>query len=185
VFEVLDGLWYQIYDKFMVKDPSTEFCVSINLYVDRSETVTFQHYSFEPLIMICLLLNNKTRNRKTSSRVLALLPNLEGKSSAVKTSTRTKQSNKGIHNYHKCLSVALESFKKVQCEGGMRMFLPLGDDVRIRLLRVPLAFVVRDVKSQDTITGRYGGNNCARMCRACNDSFIELDDPEHKCVALR
>jgi hypothetical protein len=64
----------------------------------------------------------------------------------------------------------------------MQTFLKLGDNMRERLLRVPLALVLGDAKSQDTITGRYGGHNCAQMCRACNVSFQEWDDPEHVCV---
>jgi hypothetical protein len=77
MFEVFDGLWYQKYAKIMVKDPATEFCLTVALYVDTSETVTYQRYSFVPLIMSTPLLSNKCCNRKTPSRVIALLPDLD------------------------------------------------------------------------------------------------------------
>jgi hypothetical protein len=183
IFEVFDGLWYQKYAKLMVKDPATEFWLAVGLYVDKSETVTYQQYSFEPLIIFTPLLNNKCCNRITSCCVIALLPDLDAQSSAVKTSTRTKQANKGISicNYHKCLKVALQSLSETQQRGGMRTFLCLGDDVRERTVWVPLAFILGDAKSQDTITGRYGGHNCIRMCRVCYVSFEESDNPEHVC----
>ena len=74
LFEVFDGDWYQSYAKKQVSNESKEFCCPIGLYIDASETVTYQQYSFQPLIMFPLLLNNATRNKKSSSRVLALIP---------------------------------------------------------------------------------------------------------------
>jgi hypothetical protein len=90
--------------------------VPIGLYVDESQTVTYQRNSFQPLIMFPLILNVKTRSKPTSSRVLALLPDLESKSSAVKDTSKGTQNKKGmpIHNYHKCLELALASYKNTQ-----------------------------------------------------------------------
>ena len=83
-----------------------------------------------------------------------------------------------IRNYHLCLSIALESLKKVQKNGGFNTFLQLGNGVQERmiLVTVPVAFVLGDAKSQDTLTCRYGPHNTERMCRACNVSFHESDD---------
>jgi hypothetical protein len=180
MFEVFDRMWYQKYAKLMVKDPTTEFCLFAGLYVDKSETVTYQQYSFEPLITFTPLLNNKCRNCITSPSVIALLSDLYAKSSEIKTSTRTKQANKGtsIHNYHKCFKVTLQSQSETQQRVGMHTFLRLGDDIREKMVLVPLAFILGDAKSQDTTTGRYGGHICKRKCCACNVAFEESDDPE-------
>jgi hypothetical protein len=43
------------------------------------------------------------------------------------------------------------------------------------MCRIPIAFVLGDAKSQDTICGRYGGHKCARMRRDCYVSFDESD----------
>ena len=56
----------------------------IGLYIDASETVVYQRYSFQPLIMFPLILTCKARNQPRCSRVIALIPDLEANSSAVK-----------------------------------------------------------------------------------------------------
>ena len=155
----------------MVSDSNNEFCFPIGLYIDASETVTYQRYTFQPLIMFPLILNNATRNKKTSSRVLALVPDMEASSSAVKISSKQGSSiNQGtaIRNFHKVLNVALASLKDVQKDGGMNSFLRLGNDVQMKKLKVPVAFVLGDAKSQDQICARYGAHNTRRMCRACH-----------------
>jgi hypothetical protein len=88
-----------------------------------------------------------------------LIPNLDTKSSAVKQATRQGgQEFKGtsIRNYHACMDVALQSLKACQKRGGYRTFLQLGDEVSERLLKVPVAFILGDAKSQDHLAGRFG-----------------------------
>jgi hypothetical protein len=184
VFEVLDGNWYQKYARTLVQDPDSEFCVPIGLYIDASETVVYQRYSFQPLIMFPLLLNCKARNRITSSRVIALIPNLDAKSSAVKNATRMggrEYKGTSIRNYHQCMEAALQSLKDCQKRGGLKTFLRLGNDVSERVLKVPVAFILGDAKSQDHLAGRYGGHNTKRMCRACNVRFDNSDRASFKC----
>ena len=184
IFETLDGAWYQNYAKKTVIDTTKQFCVPIGLYIDASETVVYQRYSFQPLIMFPLILTCKTRNQPRCSRVLALIPDLEANSSAVKKHNKMGgRINKSlsIRNYHKCLSYALESLKIIQRNGGFNTFLRLGDDVQERMITVPVAFVLGDAKSQDTLTCRYGPHNTERMCRACHVSFQESDDITHQC----
>ena len=184
IFEVLDGDWYQNYAKKQLIDPTKQFCVPIGLYIDASETVVYQRYSFEPLIMFPLILNAKARNNPRSSRVIALIPNLNAKSSAVKKKNRMGDKynrSLSIRNYHLCLSVALESLKRVQKNGGMNTYLRLGDDVKQRMITVPVAFILGDAKSQDTLTCRYGPHNTDRMCRACHVSFQESSSLTHNC----
>jgi hypothetical protein len=156
-YEVLDGRWYKETVTKSITDSDKQFLIPIGLYIDESQTVTYQRYSFQPLIMFPLILNLKTRNKATSSRVLAQIPDLESKSSAMKDTSKGTQAKKGmaIRNFHKCMDVALDSFKKCQQAG--------------------------DAKSQDTITGRYGGHNCPRMCRSCNVSMQESDNPYFIC----
>ena len=172
--------------KVMLKkiDPSKQFCIPIGLYIDASETVVYQRYSFQPLIMFPLILTSKARNYPKSSRVIALIPDLEANSSAVKKQNKMgDRYNRGLsmRNYHMCLSVALESLKRVQRNGGFVTHLRLGNDVRKRMITVPVAFILGDAKSQDTLTCRYGPHNTDRMCRACHVSFNKADDTVHQC----
>ena len=186
IYEVLDGRWYKETVSKSITDSNKQFLIPIGLYIDESQTVTYQRYSFQPLIMFPLILNLKSRNKATSSRVLALIPDLESKSSAMKDTSKGTQAKKGmaIRNFHKCMDVALDSFKKCQKAGGADCFLRLGDEIQLRQCIFPLAFVLGDAKSQDTISGRYGGHNCPRMCRSCNVSMQESDNPYFLCQKI-
>jgi hypothetical protein len=186
VFEVLDGKWYQQYVVPTITDTHTQFAIPIGLYIDASETVTYQRYSFQPLLMFPLILNVKARNKPTSCRVIALIPDLEAKSSAVKESSKSSNAKMGmaIRNYHKCLEVALSSYKNAQEQGGINCFVRLGNDIRYKTCKIPLAFVLGDAKSQDTLCGRYGGHNTPRLCRACDIKFEMADNTTVQCQYL-
>jgi hypothetical protein len=56
--------------------------------------------------------------------------------------------------------------------------------VRYSNCLVPLAFILGDAKSQDTIVGRYGGHNCPRMFRSCDVSLEDSDNPTYTCKLI-
>jgi hypothetical protein len=56
--------------------------------------------------------------------------------------------------------------------------------VRYRKCLVPLAFVLGDAKSQDTIAGRYGGHNCPQMSRLCDFGLEDSDNPNYICQLI-
>lgn len=134
--------------------------------------------------MFPLILTLKARNSPKSSRVIALIPDIDAKSSAVKKKNRMGDKynrSLSIRNYHLCLSVALESLKRVQRNGGFNTHLRLGDDVKEKMITVPVTFILGDAKSQDTLTCRYGPHNTDRMCRACHVSFQDSSNLTHNC----
>jgi Plavaka transposase len=175
IHEVLDAKWYQEFVIPSVTNPNKQFAIPIGMYIDASETVTYQRYSFQPLMIFPLILNLKARNKNTSSRVIALIPDLEAKSSADK--------GMSIQNYHKCIDVALQSLVKAQ-EDGVHCYVRLGNEIKFWECKVPLAFILGDAKSQDTLCGRYGGQNTSRMCRACNVSFDDCDNTDWNCQCI-
>jgi hypothetical protein len=134
--------------------------------------------------MFPLILSSKARNKPSTSRVLALLPDLEANSSAIKNYFRMgNKYNKSIsmRNFHRCLDIALQSYKVIQNNGGFNTYIRLGDDIQQRMVTVPLAFILGDAKSQDAICCRYGPHNTKRMCRACHVSFEDSDNVGHQC----
>jgi hypothetical protein len=66
MYEVLDGEWYQKYARMQVTYTNNQFSCPIGLYIDASETVVYQRYSFQPLIMFPIILNCKACNKITS-----------------------------------------------------------------------------------------------------------------------
>jgi hypothetical protein len=107
--------------------------IPIGVCIDASETVTYQRYSFQPLIMYPLILNLQARSKLTSSRVIALIPDLEAKSSAVQAYSKMTQSKTGmaIQNYHSCMNIALNSLIEAESKG-VDCFVRLGNDIRLK-----------------------------------------------------
>jgi hypothetical protein len=86
-----------------------------------------------------------------------------------------------IRHYDKCMDAALSSLIECQKGGGLITFLCLGNDIRNLQLKVPVAFVLGDAKSQDHLAGRFGAHNTRRMCRACDVSYEESGNVDYTC----
>ena len=118
--DVLDGKWYQETVEFQVTTRFGKvFWVPIIIYVDKTGTDAFQRHGLEPVIFTTPLIKCELRNHPKAWRILGFIPDLEGKSSAVKQKANQSEATKGIsvRNYHKCLSVVLETFKDAHALG--------------------------------------------------------------------
>ena len=186
--EVLDGSWYQETVQVSLKiDPkdgteSRDFWLPIIIYVDKTGTDANQRHSLEPVLFTLGIFKREIRNQARAWRILGFVPDLELKSSAVKTVARSKMANKGVgtRNYHACLRVVLDSLIKAQKQPPPA-YLRIGQRVKAVRCRVPLAFVIGDGKSGDMLCGRFGGYKTTRMCRACCVSYADSNNPAHTC----
>ena len=53
------------------------------------------------------------------------------------------------------------------------------------ICKVPVQLIIGDCKSQDILCGRYGSHNCQGICRDCDFSFENSDDPLVQCTPLK
>ena len=182
--EILDGRWYQETVKIpMHLGNGHIFWIPIIIYVDKTGTDVFQRYGLEPVIFTFGIFRRHVRNRPEAWRILGFIPDLEAKSSAVKKKATQTQATKGLscRNYHKCLSVVLESFKRTQKQKVFDWHLRLGSYMMRCNLRFPLCFVIGDAKSQDVQCGRFGGYKTKRMSRKCCQPYQKCGDPNATC----
>ena len=132
VDDLLDGQWYSSTVKWLSlldsKQGNKKFLFPIIFYVDKTGTDKMNRYPVEPLLFTLGIFRRHLRTKPQFWRCLALLPDLEAKSSAVHKQQSSTLWNKGIscRNYHKCLSVALESFVKFQ-NSDIQTFLRVGN----------------------------------------------------------
>ena len=138
--EVFNGRWYQetVRVECTNRDGKQLFFMPITIYVDKTGTDAFQRHGVEPVVFTTPLIRRHVRNNPKAWRVLGFIPDLEAKSSAVKKkSTQSKRlMGMSCRNYHKCLSVVLESFSKCQMDENFVYNLRLGSYVRTCLLLV-------------------------------------------------
>jgi hypothetical protein len=191
--EIHDGDWYketcqQISD-YMESIGSTEawICLAIIGYVDKTGTDAYQRYGVEPFLFTLAILNRMARGRDNAWRVLGFVPDLDLKSSSSKKRYRNTKLGKGrsVRQYHACLSKILDSFSSSQQMNVRRTaYIRIGDKVKRVRVFTPLAFVIGDGKSNDTLCGRYGGHKTERMSRSCMVSYEDSNNPYHECKLM-
>ena len=186
--DVFDGKWYQDTVKMIIsnKKDGRTFIIPIIIYVDKTGTDAFQRHGLEPVIFTTPLLKRSVRNSPWAWRILGFIPDLEGKSSAVKQTARQQVHKKGIscRNYHRCLEVVLRSYKEAQQDKNLNLWLRLGSQVCEVRAAVPLAFVIVDAKSGDMLCGRYAGYKCECNSRQCWTGFKDCNNPNQQCRLL-
>ncbi len=180
--DVHSGKWYQDTYDAMIKDSTCEMLCPIILYVDKTGTDKYNRFGLEPVIFTTTLLNRGARNKTSSWRILGYIPAFDQKSSASKERERSTRESKGrsMRNYHTCMSAVLKSLVTAQ-QQELVTFLRIGERVKKTKLKIPVAYVIGDAKSQDHLCLRYNSYDGLRTCRACNCSFEDLDNEHIQC----
>jgi len=114
VDEIHDAQWYQKTNEqckcIAGKEPF--LLLPVIGYIDKTGTDVNQRNKLEPFSFTLSILNEKCPYRSNAWRVLGFMPDLEHKSSAAISRGRSGPVGKGCmaQNYHRCLSVILQSF---------------------------------------------------------------------------
>lgn len=181
--EVFDGCWYDESYAREVKNPDFEFYMPIIGYMDKTGTDKYQRNGLEPFIFTTAVIKQSLRFKTDAWRCLGYVPDLDLKSSAQKKAQRSRKKNRGssLRNYHKCLKSIIQQIHDAD-QNGIYVYLRLGGQIKCVRIRTPIAYIIGDAKSGDVLCLRYMAHwNAARLCRACNVSFKEADNPDHVC----
>jgi hypothetical protein len=158
--DIVSGEWYrntyrQALDIQESHYPREPICViPVILYMDKTGLDKMNRIAMEPLVMMLGILNRKARNQDHAKRLLGYIPDLELKSSAEKQVQRNGPSGKGrsCRNYHKVLSVITTEISGSQGYTSRIVgYIRIGNQVQLRRLFFPLAFVIGDGKSSDML----------------------------------
>ncbi len=89
-------------------------------------------------------------------------------------------------NYHTCLDNIVMSLKQNQGNHEpIWAWIRIGDYVSYQRCFFSVALMIGDSQSQDKMCGRYlAYANIPRLCRACDVTPEESDNPDHKCKFL-
>ena len=183
--EVLDGTWYKDTLERMSVGPEEEsrFILPLIGYVDKTGTDKYNRYSLEPFSITTAIHRRKLRYSQDAWRVIGLIPDLEMKSSMAK---KTAPKGYSTANYHECLAEVLRGLGDLE-RNGFVYHLRLGDRIKEVRIHCPLAFVMGDAKSGDSLCCRFGGHNSGvkRVCRSCDVEFKDLNRPDVRCHKVK
>jgi len=186
LLEIMDGDRYQeAHASLCIDESKGDFLCPIVMYCDKTGIDKMNRYGLEPVTVTVGFLSEEARRDPNVWKTIALIPDMELTSSATKSVHHRGVSGHGraIRNLHKVWEAALSSFVKSQ-EEGHEVMLTLGNKAKFVKIKYYLAFVMGDAKSNDALTGRYGGHKTTRMCRACDCNFNNSWDPWHKCTPI-
>jgi hypothetical protein len=148
-------------------DEVLDLLIGILMYGDKTGTDVNQRYPLEPWMYTIGLLRRHARESSDSWRHLGFMPSLDFLDNL--------SSVEKLQRYHDYMSVLLREFKELQDDPPV-MWVNLGGIWQKRRLRLKLAIISGDQKSQDNICGRRPSNNgnAGRIHRGCGSSAIHL-----------
>ena len=187
--ELLAGQWYSRTWDAKIADPAKEFLLVLELYLDKTgRTASLKSYCGEPVIMSTPLLNQACRQNARAWRLLGLIEDLDTYSSAKKSqqSGRKKEKGRTMRDYHNILRVILQELIGIQQDGGICLYVRMGEEVRYVKVIPVLSVITGDAKSGDNLCCRFMGKNCkGRVPRLCMTPLGQLDDPMRACRLVR
>jgi hypothetical protein len=122
---------------------------------------------------------------KKAWRHIGFIPDLDQrpKSESAYISSSNAQRGRSTRNYHRCWNTLFEEFYKIQNQKeGMNVLLRIGNHVIEVQAFFPVAIIMGDAKSNDTLTCRVPNDDQPRMSRACYTSFTDCCKHDHLCV---
>ena len=178
----------ETYD-MMVENPSEDFLLPIEIYVDKTgKTSGITSACGEPVLISMPLLKKSVREQPDAWEVLMFIPDLEKGSSAKKRqeSQCELEKGRGYRNYHRCLGKGLESVQRVMDNSGFNAWVLMGDEMRYVRVILVVTVLIGDGKNGDTLVLRFGGKNClGRVSRLCLTPFGCLSDPTRLCPLIK
>jgi hypothetical protein len=185
--DIHDGIWYQSsYQAFCEQTPNPEkYCYSPLLgYIDKTGTDGVMKNALEPWMWISTNLKQTKREDSSCWFPGGFVPNLTMISAAARRGQkgRTYTRSAAVRDYHRCLEVLLRPLKDLQRDSP-GMYFRRGDQIMYKRIACPLAGVLGDNKSHDTLTSRMAdyGRTTPRLCRRCLTEFARGADSLHVC----
>ena len=182
VGDVNSGSWYINAHKHVCQKPD-DVLVPIIFFIDGVTIDMHSHLNLEPVTFTLGIFNRNTRNKAYAWRTLGFVNDLSLKSSIKKTKELGLGDN--LRDYHAILHTILSPLIDLQKKGGFKWEFNLNGNVYDATCKVPVQFVIGDCKSQDVLCGRYGSHNCHSICRDCDCTFDDSDDPYIQCMPLK
>lgn len=155
--------------------------VPIVLYMDETTIDSYGKLTLFPVNMSLMIYNRSTRNLERSWRTIAYIPPISSMIGSKSMSPLNK-----LNDFHYILSYILSGIRKIQSvKEGLEWefcFKEYNNKTYTRMLKFPLAFVIGDGKSSDTLCGKYQSRSTTKyLCRDCDILLEDSDNPKIEC----
>ena len=147
----------------------------IIFYCDTTYTDSKGKLTLEPISFTLGIYNLATRNQPYAWRTIGFIPKVHFKGEYT--------SEQKIQDYHTSLRWILDEFIQCQKAGGISWQLTFKGKKYDVILQIPVLYIIGDTEGHDKMCARTGSNNqkSKRICRACDCSPLDADDPNYDC----
>lgn len=174
--ESMGADWYRRTYEQLITDPNSEVLIPIILYADCTGTDAYQRYSLEPWMFTLALFRRHIRERSSSWKHLGFQPSPDTKAFGT-----TFDAQSLVQLYHDCLKVMLADLIHCQNNPPVRP-VRFGAVTKNVTLRIVVAYIMGDQKSQDVVVGRKPVTKTAgRIHRGCMTSHPDASNCDRVC----
>ena len=174
--ESMGADWYRRTYQQFITDPNSEVLIPIILYADCTGTDAYQRYSLEPWMFTLALFRRHVRERSSSWKHLGFQPSPDTKAFGTKFDAESL-----VQLYHDCLKVMLADLIHCQKNPPVRP-VRFGGVTKNVTLRIVVAYIMGDQKSQDVVVGRKPVTKTAgRIHRSCMTSHPDASNCDRVC----
>ena len=176
--DVHSAKWYADTHRMRIQSDSNEVLCGIILFIDQMLTADNDHQGSECPLFTLSILPRHICNQAWVWHPLGFIPKFESHHSH----------GQNMQALHLVLTHILSGLCGIQEIGALTtIVLPPSLSQQITLtFKVPIAFIVGDVKGHDKLCGRYKvHHNIKRLCHECNCLVEDADDPNVCCVWTR
>lgn len=182
--EIHTGSWYKDAWKRRCTHEN-DFLLALPIFIDSSNTDVLGKNKIEPVQFTLSMFNRDCRRNFMFWRPLGFINDLTSHkleemivNDSIAVSQKKLDSASNLRDYHRILSAIFESVKIVQEMGGFHFNLYYQNRFHQMVMKPVIGPIIGDNEGQDKLVARFQTfGKCKRLCRYCDISFENSDDP--------
>ena len=179
--EINTGSWFwNAHQKLHKKD--NDFICPVIPFINKTGTDNKNKLSVKEVVFTLSIYKNSVQNNPKAWRPLGIVKNMI-KSEA--TPNKHKSQGKNHRNYHTQMEFILKSLRECQEAGGFVENLWIGNRCYRVHFKFPVGPLLGDCEGHDVQCMQHKGHNCNSICRDCDCSMADADNPDVQCNYLK
>ena len=182
VGEILSGHWARRTHAKLCNGKD-DMLVPLILYINKTHTEEKGVNNVEPVCFTLGIFKKSVQMNPEAWHPLGYINNTDVRDAS--SEQRKRFTGDTMIDFHTILKVILRSLVSTQQKGGVLWDLEYKGKVHRVNLKLPICVIIGDAQGQDKLCAKYGSNNVDMLCRSCDCTMENADNPFYKCQYKR